>query len=87
MLKVKVRIFDNVEKREGVHETRGPWTMVEQLAQIEGGESLPSYPYAIRLKDESEKYEPGFYIVELHPRQGRFRNTLEWQFDNYKKAA
>jgi len=87
MLKVKVKIFGTVDERSGVSDNGKPWEIIEQQAQIEGGNDAPSLPFGVRLKSTNEMFEPGVYIGELIPKAGRFRNSIEWSFQKFNKAA
>jgi len=86
MLKTKVRIFDTVDIREGEND-RGPWTMIGQQAQLDGGDKSPSLPFEIRLSKASDAYPAGLYEGILVPRPGKFRNSLDWVFKDFVKAS
>jgi len=85
MLKVKVKIFGTIDERSGVNDSGKPWEIIEQQAQIDGGNDAPSLPFGIRLKTTRDGHEPGFYIGLLSPRAGRFRNSIEWNFQDFKR--
>lgn len=87
MPKVRLKIFNQVEERSGVHPERGPWEIREQLAQVDGGANLPSYPFAIRLDAKQNPYIGGLYTAELTPQQGRFRNTVEWVMKDFQPVT
>jgi len=85
MLKVRVKIFGTVDERSGVNDSGKPWEIIEQQAQIDGGNDSPSLPFGIRLKKIDEMHEPGMYAGILSPRSGRFRNSVEWNFQSFQK--
>ena len=83
MLKVKVKIYNGVTERNGEND-RGPWSMREQSAQIDGGVETPSQPFNIRLDKDQVPYAAGNYLAELKPQQGRFRGSLDWVFTRFE---
>ena len=83
MLKVKVKIYNEVTERSGEND-KGPWSIREQSAQIDGGTSMPSQPFSIRLDKNQVPYAAGDYNAELKPQQGRFRGSLDWIFTRFE---